>query len=173
MELQTTVRMLAKADKLNGLWVLTEIAIVCSFLNGIKAIEPRALSPETKAPKAKIVQAHIMSVGKAVWVGYAGARQRRTVCKPWNPIGGRKCNRPRAMRSGLWTRIRGLFVTGGGCMMFNATTHRYYCAGAHKPVYKSQKYDQQQSAPDGKLHHFFRRKLVVAFNACHKFLHPV
>jgi hypothetical protein len=78
-----------------------------------------------------------------------------------------------AMRSGLWTRIRGLFVTGGGCMMFNATTHRYYCAGAHKPVYKSQKYDQQQSAPDGKLHHFFRRKLVVAFNACHKFLHPV
>ena len=81
--------MLAKADKLNGLWVLTEIAIVCSFLNGIKAIEPRALSPETKAPKAKIVQAHIMSVGKAVWVGYAGARQRpdclQTLESNWRP----------------------------------------------------------------------------------------
>jgi hypothetical protein len=75
------------------------------------------------------------------------------------------------MRYLLWMR-RGLFVADRR-MMLNSTTYRYYRTGTDKPVYESQKDDQQQSAPDSKLHHFFRGEVVVAFNACHKFLHPV
>jgi hypothetical protein len=72
----------------------------------------------------------------------------------------------------LWMRICGASVTGSRSMMFNST-YWYDCARPHKAVYEPQKYDQQQSAPDGELHQLFRGKVVIALSACHKFLHPV
>jgi len=83
------------------------------------------------------------------------------------------CNAaPAHMPYRLWMRICCGSVAGCGSMMFNST-YWYDCARPHKAVYEPQKYDQQQSAPDGKLHHFFRGKVVIALSACHKFLHPV
>ena len=95
----------------------------------------------------------------------------RTVSIP-GTIGDRKLlPKRRKCLSHLWTGICGLFVTGSGRMMLNSTTYWYHCAGAHKPIYEAQKDDQQQSAPDGKLHQLFRGKVVIAFIACHRFLH--
>ena len=76
------------------------------------------------------------------------------------------------MLNHLWMRICRVSVSRSGRMTFHSATYRYYRAGAHKPIYEAQKYDQQQSAPDGKLHQLFRGKVVVAFNACHNFSIP-
>src|ERR1041385_6806132 len=163
--------MLAKADKLNGLWVLREIAIAYSFRPKSWRLSARFISRTKASKSAKSARRIVMSIGKTTWLRWRKV-QTGLFANPRIQLAGRKCNRPRTLRSCLWTRIRGLFVTGGGCMMINATTYRYYCAGAHMPVYESQKYDQQQSAPDNKLRHFFRGEVVVAFSACHKFSIP-
>jgi len=75
MELQTTVRMLAKADKLNGLWVLTEIAIACSFLPKSWRLSAALYLPEQRPQRRKTGQTHHLSVGKAVM---AWLRWRKT-----------------------------------------------------------------------------------------------